>query len=382
MRIGKKQIKGALTADLWIKAYESVLAPKSVTTLVSEANILDEDFADISDWTDDDYGTGAESLAVTFDSKSCMRLRTGTDTNGSGTRTRDVGTFGARTVVEFSLYMVTASPLATSDAQPFVMLSDGGKLLYITFGSDNVSILNTAGSRPAVGSGLPQLNVWQTWLLDLNWVTGRLDLYLNGSLAVSNVDFGYVYTSYANGFTRLENICGTTGVEKLCYFDWMKISNDGYTSVTISGLDGNVDEEYRALVKAVVGAPSTSIYIRPNNDSTTANYGAQWLRGSNTTLQAYRQTTGIGFYCHPWSGMNTGDFNLSDTLIYAKSGYMRTALTHAMAGSGTTINDVSLIDGLWTNTADNITSIVIVSDTTNGLGAGTSIEVWKKVLKI
>jgi hypothetical protein len=166
---------------------------------------------------------------------------------------------------------------------------------------------------------------------------------------------------------------------------WIKVYDNvltsAATSVTISGLDGDTDEEYRFLIRAIVGAASTSIYIRPNNDAGTSTYGEQWIHGSNTTIEGYRQTTGVGFYCHPWSGMASGDFNLSDTLIHAKSGYLRTAITQAMAGSGTTISDFSTIGGVWTNTADNITSFVIVADQTNGLGIGTSIELWKKVKK-
>lgn len=382
MRIGKKQIK-TLTGDTWIKAYENVFPSKSIAGLVSEANILNEDFADISDWTNDDYGTGAESLALTFDSKTCVRMKTGTATNGSAARTRDVGSFGVRTVVEFSLYIVTASPISVSDAQPFVYLSDGARLLAIYFGSDNVAILNTAGSRPAIGSGLPQLNTWQTWLLDMNWVTGRLDLYLNGSLAVSNVDFGYAYTGYVNGYTRIENICGTTGVEKLCYFDWMKISNDGYTSTTIGGLNGN----YMANSNFEGWAAGTStypdnwlLYYSPgggtvNRESTNVKVGTYSCKIVNTGGTQYalynNLFSAIGFPASFWQGktvsfgcwvktntaseaylkLNDGTADYYSTIHTGSGNWEWLSVTATLSGSATGLYPIILVDAPTVTTA-------------------------------
>ena len=74
---------------------------------------------------------------------------------------------------------------------------------------------------------------------------------------------------------------------------------------------------------------------------------------------------------------------MTEALIYAKSGYTRTVLHSSIYyASGTTVTGLEVRGSSWNNTADNITSIVIGASTTNGLGVGTSIELWKKVNKI
>lgn len=154
------------------------------------------------------------------------------------------------------------------------------------------------------------------------------------------------------------------------------------TSLTISGLNGNIDEEYRVIIRGVQGN-SGDIFIRLNGDSTIANYGMQSLRGyGGGSIQSYRDA-GVSY-----AGFNTvfssaassaGDIALSDTLIHAKSGYVRTALTRYMEwGNGTTINGVGIIGWAWNNTSDNITSMVIASSASSGLGVGTRIILLKK----
>jgi len=375
MRIGKKQVKGDLIGNLWIKAYDSVLSPKSVATLVSEANMVNEDFADISDWVDQDTNTGI-STQVTFDSKSCVKLDSGT--GGGAQRARSLGALGNRTVLNWSMYQVAiAGPPSTDEFYSYIFNGTHGVFFRAT--STGFYVYDSvAADNVEVGTNLVVQDTWQEWTIDIDWTTQTLDLYLGGVLQASDVPCHYNDTT-AEGTFHISTYYRTGNIQSITYVDWFKISKDGYTSVTISGLNGDVDKEYRVLIRAIVGAPSTSIYIRPNNNSTISNYGEQWLRGNNASATGYRQTTGVGFYCHPWSGMATGEYNLSDTLIHAKSGYLRTAITQAMAGSGTTINDISTIGGVWTNTADNITSLVITADTAYGLGIGTSIELWKRV---
>jgi len=158
---------------------------------------------------------------------------------------------------------------------------------------------------------------------------------------------------------------------------WKKIYEttltDAATSVTISSLDGNTDEEYRLIIRATNSNISDSnIGIRPNNDS-GSNYGYQYLYGNDTTIGAARTTFNyfrLGAYFYR---------NFSDTLIHAKSGYVRTAITTYLTKDESTIFIIGTFGQVWNNTADNITSVVIVSDATNGLGIGTVIELWKKI---
>jgi hypothetical protein len=63
--------------------------------------------------------------------------------------------------------------------------------------------------------------------------------------------------------------------------------------------------------------------------------------------------------------------------LYAKSGYVRTALIDGCNNvATTTVADIWMLGGSWNNTADNITQLDIVSSQANGLGIGTVIELW------
>jgi len=143
------------------------------------------------------------------------------------------------------------------------------------------------------------------------------------------------------------------------------------TSVTISNLTGNTDVIYRLRVRHVEGVNSSSIFLEPNGDTTTANYGIQRLYGSDTTVAAYRSTS-YGY--HWWLGyaVTAGDIGYYEALIYAKSGYVRTAIIESVIGvATTTITAIELHGSVWNNTADEITSLVINSEDANALGIGT-----------
>lgn len=152
-----------------------------------------------------------------------------------------------------------------------------------------------------------------------------------------------------------------------------KLLTEVATSVTFSSLDGDTAGEYR-LIAMVVGEQSSNLYIRPNND-TGSNYGYQILYGADTTAAAARGAID-GFLI---SGIGDNQVYLSDTIIHAKSGYIRTATNHAVDKvSGTTVPDTRLTGLSWNNTADNITSLVFVAATADTLGIGTHLFLMKK----
>ncbi len=148
------------------------------------------------------------------------------------------------------------------------------------------------------------------------------------------------------------------------------------TSVTISSLDGDTDEIYM-LVTRIIGGNATPniVLLRPNNDS-GSNYGCQFLYGENATISASRSVdTGIRLYA---SGNALNNLGFCSTILYAKSGYIRTAIGKMSDKiSGTTVTDIQILGSSWNNTADNITSLVIVAGQANGLGIGTDIRLYK-----
>jgi hypothetical protein len=148
------------------------------------------------------------------------------------------------------------------------------------------------------------------------------------------------------------------------------------TSVTISSLDGNTDGEYQLITRIINGYNGAVNYgVRLNND-TGSNYGRQTQYATSTTAAAVRTAESynrIG-YVSAQNQVNTYIYN-----IFPKSGYTRTAIGKgSFEVSGTTVGYVAL-DGLsWSNTADNITSIVVLADQTNGIGVGSRIILLKK----
>ena len=158
------------------------------------------------------------------------------------------------------------------------------------------------------------------------------------------------------------------------------ILSSATTSITISSLDGDTDEEYLIITRFVSGYDGvTNFYIYFNNDSTTTNYGYQTLQGVGPGVSASRDTD----LC-PWLGRadSLGNISMGEMFIYTKSGFVRTVLDKFIRDvSGTTVTNIILLGFSWNNTVDNITSLVIASSQTDGIGIGSSIELYKKKYK-
>ena len=157
--------------------------------------------------------------------------------------------------------------------------------------------------------------------------------------------------------------------------------DDPVTSLTISGLNGDVHEEYMLRVRIVNGANAAPFYTLRFNEDSGSNYGYQLLYGNNTTVGALRGTGtsinwGVG-YCAV-----VGDVSQSIAKMYAKSGYIRTTMSEVLGSIGAATMYSLICGGVWNNTTDNITSITVLSDTTNGIGAGSIIELYAKRSKI
>ena len=149
------------------------------------------------------------------------------------------------------------------------------------------------------------------------------------------------------------------------------------TSITISGLTGNTAEEYILIYRFVSDYAAAAVYgLRPNNDS-GSNYGFQRLRGRDSTPEAIRATpTSFALT----TGLAQNSLTMGEANLYAKSGYVRTLINFAVDDVvGTTIDKIASYAESWTNTADEITSLVVFADNTDGIGIGSRIILLKKV---
>lgn len=155
-------------------------------------------------------------------------------------------------------------------------------------------------------------------------------------------------------------------------------SSDTYVnsqSFVATGLNGNTDTEYDVICRIKSGTATGSYYyIQPNSDS-GVNYGAQYVRGDNSTASAARDSGTILFYLGVHTTANS--ICLSRSLLYAKTGLVRTIITTSgsdmYAGLAAT---AQVYIGSWSNTDDNITSLKFGSGTANGFGVGSHFEIW------
>ena len=191
---------------------------------ISNADIDDEDMADISDWVDGDYGA-TESTQVTFDGKSCMKLDSVTEKVDAASRYQDVGTFGTRTVISFSAYFDDIGTFANYDIFNFLAW-DGSTGLNARFCTDGLFILGFVGGAhwTEVGTDLVSEDTWQEWTFDVDWTAQTTDVYLNQNLVASDVDCSWS-TATDNGTIRF-SVFGSVADNQITYVDWEKAGSD------------------------------------------------------------------------------------------------------------------------------------------------------------
>jgi len=165
--------------------------------------------------------------------------------------------------------------------------------------------------------------------------------------------------------------------------DWQLIERKTFTeaatSYTFSGLTGDSETEYRIVAYVKNGYDGAiAVKVRPNNDDGADHYGYQYLDGTNATASAGRDTSYDAFII---GGANSGGISFGELTINAKSGYVRTSISK-IAGSiaTTTVGNITLYGQSWNNTADEITSLVILADQTDGLGIGTDLFLFARRL--
>lgn len=169
---------------------------------------------------------------------------------------------------------------------------------------------------------------------------------------------------------------GELDIKGKVYGTWQEVYSttltEAATSVTISGLTGDTDVLYRLRARGVSNTGvSAGNSLRLNNDTTANICGYQYIQGVNTSVEVQRGTANF----IPCCAFTAADqVSLNESIIYAKSGYVRTALTEiAHSISTTTVSNISLWGNSWNNTADEVTSMTITSGTADGIDIGTTL---------
>jgi hypothetical protein len=252
------------------------------TSILSNSNLLDEDMSDITDWTDAD-NTGW-SLQVTFDSKECMKLLFAVDAGaGAPKRTRDIGSFGNRTVFSMSAYFDAIGTEANEDYFE-LNLFNGTTRFWAAFCSDGFKI-NNGTSFIEVGTNILIQDTWQEYTFDLNWVTKTVDVYLAGVLQAAGLSFNLA-SATANGTIEVVQN-GHTTADRCTYIDWMKIGDNfaGVTEVTPTIITADTWQKVVIDLTAVTNINKDAIYqlvVTPTNaDADNTFYLDNFVIGQN-----------------------------------------------------------------------------------------------------
>jgi hypothetical protein len=150
------------------------------------------------------------------------------------------------------------------------------------------------------------------------------------------------------------------------------------TTIIIPDLNGDVDKEYVLKCRIVNGYNGSNMNLLRFNGDSASNYGYQELHGKDTANGASRNSFN-GVYLSYTNLVTLGEIGNYSVKIYAKSGFTRTAIVETVGKvSGTTVTDIMLQGQSWDNSITNITSLTVLSDQTDGLGVGTTIELYTK----
>lgn len=150
-------------------------------------------------------------------------------------------------------------------------------------------------------------------------------------------------------------------------------------TVTVSGLDGNVDVRYYLSIRFVnsIGGGCT-YYLKPNNDS-SASYGYQETDGNNSAVSSARATAqSTGMFLTDSNSVTGGLLALFEGTMIAKTNAHRGLIAVTSRQINTDLISIAgILNSMWNNSSSNITSLVFTSGS-NCIGAGSHIEIWAR----
>lgn len=187
-------------------------------------------------------------------------------------------------------------------------------------------------------------------------------------------DVGTVATSFGVTFQLLSStIGGGGGSGGLTLVEHKSITANS-TDVTFSGLNGDTDGVYllTGKIKNVSGSLA-GYFLQPNNATTNLDIVYSLVNGGGAS-QGNSATGYIG------GADNNTLFNFDLTLFARKVqnsiALNRTWIAHAN-NTQSASRAVTNTSGQWSETSTNITSLVVHSDQTNGIGDGSELWLYK-----
>jgi len=234
---------------------------------ISNASLLDENFSDISDWTNGDQAP-ATSTQETFDTEETLCQ----DTNGSAAGNdycfiyRTVGSIeglGNTITLSVKLNHDLIGTLANTDAFVLNIFRDDWAF-KTAFASDGLYISDDGNpGLGEVGVNLVSLDTWQEWtfVIDLSGGIDNAvcDIYLKvaGEYVLQAADVGCsnVGVYELDGHVQLQQF-GYTTDDQITYADYLKIGDGSSTVTVISDSVINIGDEHKNLVSGVINIGS------------------------------------------------------------------------------------------------------------------------------
>lgn len=193
-------------------------------------DLLDEDFADISDWTDEDNGTAVSEVSPAGQ----LHITTGATNSSDGKRTRDVGSIPNTLTVELKLYCDTLNGAASTGDQAYLDIRQAGEVFIAYWATDGMFVYN-GGSRVEAGTDLVKYGgsaEWQIWRLLINFTTNKVDVYLTDSthsraLVGNQLDWSLTGT-YTDGVVYINLSTGTSTSGMEAHWDYIRMASGLY----------------------------------------------------------------------------------------------------------------------------------------------------------
>lgn len=140
------------------------------------------------------------------------------------------------------------------------------------------------------------------------------------------------------------------------------------SSITVTGLNGNVDGSY--WIKGILISPDVTggnLFVEISTDTDVNSYRYSVNGSAINTLRGF-------YFALAGTSANQNGTSQFTHVFEAKSGARRCMLGQIDSDTGVYFT----VTNKWLNTVDNITSLTFNKSTISAIGIGTIIEIWAK----
>ena len=205
--------------------------PAEVYLKKSRHAVSNDDFIDLSAWTDADTQNSVSS-ATTFQGATVLSQDTNTLVSGNYARlTKDVGTFsgGGDTTISFKTYMDNIGAISGGGQDCYgVNASDNIILMAMRICTDGVFVFDGASyvevgtNVNATCAGSSTEDCWQRWTLYIDWVAETMDIDLDDVEVGSTVDISFTSSVMADGEIWISTISADDN-DLITYTDYISV---------------------------------------------------------------------------------------------------------------------------------------------------------------